>query len=110
MTGPVTAPEPQVWWELVDPAAAPDEHPAGVAVTCDGPELMTQLEAVAAATPQDQAVVGQLVDELVAALRRTDACWVVVQAGDPDLVALLLGEGFEFTQAGRADGRLVLPL
>ena len=78
-----------VWWELVDPAAPADRPPAAVVLTRPGPDRTTSVLAVTGARPD---LVGRLVRELVAALRRTDTTAIAIDAADPAVAAALLAE------------------
>jgi hypothetical protein len=91
------------WWELVDVAGAPDAWPAGVAVTCVGPDGLAHVVALAAVSTADGDPLPRLLLELVTALRCTDAVAVEVCSGRPDLLAAL-----DHEDADRAGDRVVV--
>jgi hypothetical protein len=101
------APSPaDLWWELVDPAAAPGEPATGVALTRSTSGGVVEVAALAAVATADDDPLPLLLHELVAALRRTDAAAVAVRCRRPDVRAALAAQ--EFEPAG--DGRYLLSL
>ena len=77
------------WWELVDVAAPPSSSPTGVALTCVDGRGTAHVLALAALSTQDGDRLPQLLLELVAALRGTDAVAVHVRCRRADVLAHL---------------------
>jgi hypothetical protein len=91
------------WWELVDVAGAPDACPAGVAVTCVGPDGLADVVALAALSTADGDPLPRLLLELVTALRCTDAVGVEVRSRRPEVLAAL-----DHEDADRVGDRVVV--
>ena len=84
-----------VWWELVDIAGAFDRAATGVALTSTDALGVTRVLALVAVGTPDVDPVPQLLLELVAALRCSDATAVEMRCGRPDVLARLQTEDAE---------------
>jgi hypothetical protein len=83
------------WWELVDVADAPGRTATGVALTRTDASGVARVVALAAVGTPDVDPVPQLLLELVAALRRSDATAVEMRCRRPDVLAQLRAEDVE---------------
>jgi hypothetical protein len=88
----------EIWWELVDAAASPDQPPAGTALTRRSATGATHVVALVAVSTPEHDLLPRLVRELVAALRRTDTTLISIRGGRAEVDAALLAE--EFRPAG----------
>jgi hypothetical protein len=94
MAGLPPATDGEVWWELVDAAAAPGRRAAGVALTRRGADGTTHIVTLAALSTPDRDPLTTLIRALVAALRRTENCAVSIRGGRADVDAVLRAEDF----------------
>ena len=88
----------EIWWELVDAAASPEQSPAGTALTRRSANGATHVVSLAAVSTPEHDLLPHLVHELVAALRRTDTSLISIRGGRAEIDAALLAE--EFLPAG----------
>ena len=84
----------ETWWELADAAAAPDQPPAGTALTRRSANGATHVVSIAAVSTPERDPLPRLVRDLVAALRRTDTSLISIRGGRAEIDAALLAEDF----------------
>jgi hypothetical protein len=110
MTEPGRDEAGDIWWELVDAAAAADHAPAGVVLTCAGPEDCVTVSALGVRHPGGADEYAELLRALMAALRSRSAETVIANGADPVVERALIDVGFTRTP-DRGDGdryRIVL--
>jgi hypothetical protein len=81
------------WWELVDPAAAADHAPAGVALTHEGPGDCVTVSALGVRDPGADGY-AELLRALMAALRSRSADTMIIDGADRVVVRALIDVGF----------------
>jgi hypothetical protein len=84
----------EIWWELADAAASPDQPPAGTALTRRTANGATHVVSIAAVSTPDHDLLPRLVRDLIAALRRTDTSVISIRGGRAEIDATLLAEDF----------------
>jgi hypothetical protein len=99
------------WWELADAAASADEAPATVAITSADAAQLVHVDVVSCDENSAGPALVQLLRQLLAALRRTDALAVSISAGDPSTAAILRDAGFVPAPVVETSGAVyVIPL
>jgi hypothetical protein len=97
------------WWELTEAVADLAQRPAAVALTRHGEHQVVHVEVLAPADRDCDTPLVQLLGELLAALRRTDAVSVTMAADDSIIRGALQAAGF-VPVPGPAPGRYVVLL
>jgi hypothetical protein len=94
LSGTEAAAAGETWWELVDAAADTDQPPSAVVLTRHSADGFVHVVLLRLHDGPDEDRAPRLVNELIAALRRSEATTVFIGAVDPTTASALVAAGF----------------